>query len=374
MDFKEEREMRRKFLRRLFDLRREKPNEYPSKNTIGKELGLSKEETDTITDSLGCAGEIKIMSRGGSMNITQLGINQVEEDLLKSNEVDPKKVFVVHGRNEKARRALFEFLRSIGLDPIEWNQAIKSTGKAAPFIGEVLDKAFEVAQAIIVLITGDDIAKLKSQYIKADDPNYEKEFTHQARPNVIFEAGLAFGRCSDRTVIVVLEKEKTRPFSDIYGRHLVKLSNKTESRMDIISRLQTAGCEIDIEGKTDWMSTGDFEGVIDRNFTNLAQDELPEQEHKKSDKVTILTNCINRGKSLLTNFSLEDYKNWEISAKIVLSRHFGNDSEIYKDFINTTSSQPHYYVHSGKKERKKYLYSKAENQIYKLETHLEFIK
>jgi predicted nucleotide-binding protein len=32
---------------------------------------------------------------------------------------DPRKVFVIHGRNELARKALFDFLRSIGLDPIE---------------------------------------------------------------------------------------------------------------------------------------------------------------------------------------------------------------------------------------------------------------
>ena len=50
-------------------------------------------------------------------------------------------VFVVHGRNEEARKAIFAFLRSIGLDPLEWSRAVQSTGKATPYIGEILDAA-----------------------------------------------------------------------------------------------------------------------------------------------------------------------------------------------------------------------------------------
>lgn len=46
--------------------------------------------------------------------------------------VDPRKVFVIHGRNEPARKGLFEYLRVIGLDPIEWSEAIQITGKGSP--------------------------------------------------------------------------------------------------------------------------------------------------------------------------------------------------------------------------------------------------
>ena len=89
-------------------------------------------------------------------------------------QADPKKVFVVHGRDDKLRRELFAFLLAIGLSPIEWSQAEALTGKASPFIGEVLDAAFSVAQAVVVLLTGDDEAKLKSEYQKEDDPDYER--------------------------------------------------------------------------------------------------------------------------------------------------------------------------------------------------------
>lgn len=293
MDIREEMELRRKFLHRLYDLRREKSYEYPSGYDIGKELDFSPRLSTRVMDSLSEAGQIDIKSSDYSVNITQSGRGEVEKDRLKSSEVedeeevdeksnaDPKKIFVVHGRNEIARRAMFDFLRSLGLDPIEWNQALEYTGKASPFIGEVLDIVFEVAQAVIVLMTGDDMARLRKQFIKGDDPDYEKEFTPQARPNVLFEAGLAFGRCSDRTVLVVLEKETTRPFSDISGRHIVRLSNTVKSRMDLVSRLKTSGCEINITGKIEWMHTGDFDVVTD---VNSDQEESPGPKQKEGDK------------------------------------------------------------------------------------------
>ena len=197
-----------------------------------------------------------------------------------SKKANPKKVFVVHGRNENARKAIFAFLRSIDLQPIEWGEARRATGKATPYTGEILDNAFNIAQAVIVLFTGDDIARLREEFVKNDDPAYEKILTPQARTNVIFEAGLAFGTHPDRTILVQLANEKTRPFSDIYGRHFLKLSNSPESRFELISRLETAKCEVNYRGRKDWMTTGDFEGVID---SYLAQDELPEVKLPKEE-------------------------------------------------------------------------------------------
>lgn len=169
---------------------------------------------------------------------------------------DPRKVFVVYGRNGRARRAIFDFLRAIDLEPIEWSQAVSLTGKASPFIGEVLDLGFNVAQAVVIILTGDDEAKLKSQFISDTDPDYEKCLTPQARPNVIFEAGMAFGKYPDRTIIV--EIGHLRPFSDINGRHSIRLTNSSKGRQELAQRLKNAGCIVNISG-TDWHDAGNFD-------------------------------------------------------------------------------------------------------------------
>jgi predicted nucleotide-binding protein len=166
-------------------------------------------------------------------------------------------VFVVHGRNTKARDELFRFLRALSLQPIEWNQAIAMTGEASPYVGTILDTAFREAAAIVVLFTPDDEAKLRKKYQKANDPNYETRLTPQSRPNVLFEAGMAFGRNPDRTVLVQLG-DKMRPFSDIGGRHIVHLSNRPETRRELSTKLRNAGCAVNEDG-TDWLSEGNLE-------------------------------------------------------------------------------------------------------------------
>jgi hypothetical protein len=149
---------------------------------------------------------------------------------------------------------MFAFLRAIGLDPIEWGKALAATGSASPYIGEVLDTAFGMAQAIVVLMTPDEMAYLLSDHGSGpDDP--DTKVAPQARPNVLFEAGMAMGRDPKRTVLV--ELGTLRPFSDVAGRHAVRLNDSPDKRIDLANRLKTAGCDVDTSG-TDWLKEGDF--------------------------------------------------------------------------------------------------------------------
>lgn len=166
---------------------------------------------------------------------------------------DSRKVFVIHGRNDRARRGVFSFLRSIGLEPIEWSRAIAMTGRGSPYIGEVLNVAFREAQAVLVLQTPDDVAHLHESLTYPGDPDSSPQM--QPRPNVLFEAGMALARNEDRTIIV--ELGQIRSFSDIHGRHVVRLDNSIEKRQDLATRLRTAGCSVDLDG-ADWHQEGDL--------------------------------------------------------------------------------------------------------------------
>jgi predicted nucleotide-binding protein len=164
-------------------------------------------------------------------------------------------VFVVHGRDTVAKEAIFAFLRSVSVKPIEWNAAIGMTKKPSPYVAQILAAAFTNARAVVVLLTPDDLAQLREDLITRTDPAFEKRLTGQARPNVLFEAGMAFSSHPDRTVLV--QVGNIRPFSDTAGRHVVHMSNDAGKRQELATKLENAGCDVDRSG-TDWLKAGDF--------------------------------------------------------------------------------------------------------------------
>ena len=169
-----------------------------------------------------------------------------------------RNVFVVHGRNEPARRAIFDQLTAFGLRPIEWSQAVQYTNSPTPSIVDILDAAMEYAQAIVVLCTPDDEARLLERYSKPDDPGCESELTGQARQNVTWEGGMAYGRYRERTVIVQIGS--LRPMSDTAGLHALRFDGSVERRKDFGDRLESAGCPVDRSGEH-WLSVGDWASV-----------------------------------------------------------------------------------------------------------------
>lgn len=164
-------------------------------------------------------------------------------------------VFVVHGRDMRLANALFTFLRALGLQPLEWVRAIRATGEPSPYVGTILETAFREAAAIVVLFTPDDEARLRRPFVKRNDPIYEKRLTPQARPNVLFEAGMAFGRNPESTVLV--QVGDVRPFSDVGGRHVARIGNDATSRQELATKLANAGCNVDTSG-AHWLTEGDF--------------------------------------------------------------------------------------------------------------------
>ncbi len=172
---------------------------------------------------------------------------------LEEIALSSKKVYVIHGRNLKAFDELASFLTSLRLDPIEWETAIKLTQKPSPYIGEVIDAAFDFAQAIIVLLTPDEKVELKAEFCKSG----ENPYTEQARANVIFEAGAAVSKYPQQTIFVQMGVQNI--WSDIQGIHIIKISNSINDRLNFISRLEIAGCPINITDSKLWHTQGNLE-------------------------------------------------------------------------------------------------------------------
>jgi predicted nucleotide-binding protein len=191
------------------------------------------------------------------------------------NPVDKSIVFVVSGRDLAARNAMFSFLRSIHLNPLEWIEAVRATAKTTPYVGDILHAAFKQAQAVVVLMTPDDEAKLRESLQQPSDPPHEKNLTPQARPNVLFEAGMAMATHEDRTILV--ELGTLRPFTDIGGLHVIRLDNTSQRRQELADRLRTAGCPVNLGG-TDWHAAGDFVGLplTSRATPHEPQEAVPE--------------------------------------------------------------------------------------------------
>lgn len=227
-------------------------------------------------------GRAALRGRTSASAVAQPARAVVTDDANRGN------VFVVHGRNLEAKDAMFAFLTSLGLHPIEFDEARRATGDPTPYIGEILDAAFRMAVAAVILFTPDDEARLRSRHV---EPAFSEEgLLHpQSRQNVIYEAGMAMASHRRHTVFVVMGAPRLP--SDIDGRHYVQMNGSSVAREALRDRLRDAGCAVD-ESSTAWEHAGDFDiaGLADvgprppsdendtRILLSLLEDELAGNE------------------------------------------------------------------------------------------------
>ena len=166
-------------------------------------------------------------------------------------------VFVVHGRDIRLRSAMYEFLAALGLRPLEWGHAIRAArgGGGNPYVNDAVAKVMEQAQAILILLSPDDEAKLQDQFVGKSERQTEGKLRGQARPNVIFETGIAVGTHHGKTVMVWAGDVK--PFSDVGGMHIPRIGNDAASRNELANRLADLGCKTNRDGEH-WLHAGDF--------------------------------------------------------------------------------------------------------------------
>jgi hypothetical protein len=173
---------------------------------------------------------------------------------------DPKKVFLIHGRNKRATKEMGIFLRSMGLEPVLFRDVRKNMGGTVHLIS-VVERGMQEAQGVLALITPDELATLRSDFRMNEDTSEEVE-RWQARPNVLFEAGMAYGKHPDRVAFVLFGEAKL--FSDASGMHVFRPKNEHgpgSSRAQLRGVLASGmGCSVDMYAD-DWMTLGDFDAV-----------------------------------------------------------------------------------------------------------------
>ncbi|HEX6754151.1 MAG TPA: TIR domain-containing protein [Solirubrobacterales bacterium] len=183
---------------------------------------------------------------------------------------DPRKVAVMHGRDLRARQWMYDWLRRIGLVPLEWSHLVELTAKGTPYSGEAVEAAFDTAQAVVVLFTPDEIGMLHPELNSKEGA--ASDDGAQPRLNVVLEAGMALQSHQDQTILV--EIGTTRPISDLGGRNTVHLTGVAKGLNELANRLENAGCAVDKTGG-DWLETGDLEElpalrrIADQNATRL---------------------------------------------------------------------------------------------------------
>jgi predicted nucleotide-binding protein len=200
-------------------------------------LDIAAERASEATDLLAGQenGRAAAADRAGQPSVRETAKRAPIDDITRN-------VFVVHGRDEQARIALFGFLQALGLHPLGWETLVGATGSASPYLRDVIIQGIAMAQAAVVLMTPDDVVRLHPELHQADEDNHETVETMQARPNVILELGMALATYADRTI--VLYAGRHRPMADLNGLNYVALNGGGECLDKVISRLKTAGCQL----------------------------------------------------------------------------------------------------------------------------------
>ena len=202
------------------------------------------------------AAQRKAIERANSiLKAVEEDMRHIDQNEENSNSQGGNALFLVHGRDHGTTTEFRIFLRALNLRIVEWETAAVQTGETNPYVGDILEKGLSLADAIVVLFTPDDLARLREEFSAGSEDDAAVE-TGQPRMNVIYEAGMAQAMARESTVMVSIGS--VRLPSDIGGRHLVRFDGSAESRNSFVGRLKNSGVVADTSGQ-DWLTVGSFD-------------------------------------------------------------------------------------------------------------------
>ena len=150
----------------------------------------------------------------------------------QNGQIDSKKVFVVHGRDNEARERVARFLEQLELTPV----ILAEQSNQGRTIIEKFERHAQAAFAV-VLLTPDDVGALESD---------KNNLGPRARQNVIFELGFFIGRLGRERVCALTNGEMQIP-SDYAGVVYIPLDDADGWKIKLGKELKSAGLDINAE-------------------------------------------------------------------------------------------------------------------------------
>jgi len=158
---------------------------------------------------------------------------------------DNKRIFLVHGRNTDKSNKIAHLLEKVfGLEVIRWEEAQRRIG-GRKYILDTVIAGIEMSHMTLVLFTDDEDVTLIKKYRESES---ESKRSRQARANVYIEAGYAIGVRPNRTLFVEWPDNYSgfRSPSDFAGIHVVKYSDTSKGRTELLMRLRNARCVVNL--------------------------------------------------------------------------------------------------------------------------------
>ena len=156
----------------------------------------------------------------------------VEPSKRSQNNLDSKKIFIVHGHDEALKEKVSAVLRRLKLDPVVLNEQANQ----GLSILEKIEKHGAVGFAV-VLFTSDDLGASKADHANA-------KYDERPRQNVVLELGYFWGKLG-RDRVCLLNGVGDALASDLKGLGYTSILNGDAWKFELVRELKAAGYSVD---------------------------------------------------------------------------------------------------------------------------------
>ena len=139
----------------------------------------------------------------------------------------PGDIFLVHGRDTRARARVAKFLTTVtGTAPV----VLAEQAESGRVVIEKLETEASKARFAVILMTGDDEGRLRGA----------SKLVTRARQNVVLEAGWFMGKLGRQRIAVLVDPDVEHP-SDISGMILIPFGSGTKWKSSLRRELRASG-------------------------------------------------------------------------------------------------------------------------------------